>query len=174
MGSHFGHFNRRDIRLRFPTDPQDPWYAELQDVSDGFDRPRYHVTRAVDGPATEVKPGDTIWLVAQLYAPWGGSLPATLDGRIDVVHVTPSNGASGFRFGAADTSRWFHLTDATAQLRALQSVTHRQAATVLWKDQKHPIGKYLRRMRQLANGEVLQAWEAALPSRQCEFSPSSS
>lgn len=87
LGRSFIHFNRRDVKLRFPSDPNDPWYSEFQCPSDGFDRPRYHVTRAVHGPASQVEPGDTIWLVGQLYTPWGEGLPATLDARIDVADI---------------------------------------------------------------------------------------
>lgn len=169
MGGHFIHFNRRDIRLRFPSDPEDPWFKESQGALGEFDRPRYHITRAVEGPATDVGPGDTIWLVGQLYAPWGGRLPATLDARIDVADVKARKGGIGYRFAAADSSSWFPLTNSTAQLYALESVARGQDAALLWKDRKHPIGQYLQRMRKLASGEILRAWEADLQSRPFHF-----
>lgn len=169
MGSHFVHFNRRDIRLRFPTDPRDPWFSELQCESGGFDRPRYHVTRAVDGPALEVQPGDTIWLVGQLYAPWNERLPATLDARIDVEAVGPRDGGPGHRYAAAASSRWFPLTNSTAKLRALNCVGSTQQIAPLWKNRRHPLGRYLQRMRKLASDEPLREWEEEIESRPLHF-----
>ncbi|MEL7451332.1 MAG: hypothetical protein AAFN78_19115 [Pseudomonadota bacterium] len=169
MKQHFVHFNRRDIRLRFPIDPEDPWFSELQDKADGFDQPRYHVTRAIDGPAAEVESEATIWLVGQLYAPWGEQFPPTLDARVDVAEVNERNGKPGFRYAAADTSRWFDLTPATEQLRALQCTPRENGPLTLWKDPKRPIGHYLRRMRKLASGEILQAWEREQASRPLHF-----
>ena len=169
MGSHFIHYNRRDVRLRFPSDPRDPWFSELQGESDGFDRPRYHVTRAVDGPAASVEAGDTIWLVGQLYAPWGDHLPATLDARIEVADVRPRTGGSGYRFSAAETSRWFPLAECTAQLYALETVSASEGVSLLWKDHARPIGHYLRRMRKLSSSQGLQQWEAGLQARPLHF-----
>jgi hypothetical protein len=169
MERHFIHFNRRDIRLRFPTDPEDPWFSDLQSELDGFDRPRFHVTRAITGPADEVDAGDTIWLVAQLYAPWGECFPPTLDAKIDVASTAPRDGKPGFRYAAADTSRWFALTNATEELRALQCKTIGSDSSMLWKHVNRPIGHYLRRLRELANGEILKDWELRQQSRPLHF-----
>ena len=169
MASHFIHFNRRDIRLRFPTDPQDPWFSELQCDSGGFERPRYHVTRAVDGPAREVQPGDTIWMVGQLYAPWNACLPATLDARIDIETVGPRDRGPGYRYAAAATSRWFPLTDSTAKLGALNCVSSSQQIAPLWKNRRHPLGRYLQRMRKLASDDLLREWEVEIESRPLHF-----
>ena len=169
MIRHFIHYNRREVRLRFPADPQDPWFSELQEESAGFDRPRFHVTRAIDGPAASVKAGDTIWLVGQLYAPWGDQLPPTLDARIDVADVRPGSGGTGYRFAAAETSRWFALTECTAQLYALEVITAGAGAVPLWKDHARPIGHYLRRMREVSSSRELQEWEAGLKSRPLHF-----
>jgi len=169
MGRHFIHFNRRELRLRFPTDPEHPWFSELQSESGGFDRPRFHVTRATAGPAADVDSGDSIWLVGQLYAPWGERFPATVDARIDVSEVSPRNGQPGFRYEAADTSQWFALTDSTRELRALECTTHGGDNTSLWRDHGRPIGQYLRRIRELANGEILEAWAVEQKSRPLHF-----
>ena len=169
MGSHYIHYNRREVRLRFPTDPSDPWFSEEQGEAEGFDRPRYHVTRAVDGPAASVEAGDTIWLLGQLYAPWGDHLPPTLDARIDVAGVGRRNGATGYRYSAAETSRWFPLTECTAQLYALETITAAEGIVPLWKDHSRPIGHYLRRMRKLSSSRGLQEWEAGLGSRPLHF-----
>lgn len=169
MKRHFVHFNRREVRLRFPTDPDHPWFSELQSESDGFGQPRYHVTRATEGPAADVDSRDTIWLVGQLYAPWGERFPATLDAKIDVAAVGPRVGKPGYRFAAADTSRWFTLTDSTEHLRALNCPTRDGGTTCLWKSQSRPIGHYLQRIRELANGEILEDWESQQQSRPLHF-----
>jgi hypothetical protein len=168
MGRHFIHFNRRQLRLRFPSDPANPWFSELQGEADGFDRPRYHVTRANEGPAAEISAGDTIWLVGQLYAPWGERLPAAIDARIDVASVKPRDGCHGFRFEAAPSSRWFALSPSTCQLSALHS-RNQTRVNVLWKDTRRPLGQYCRRLRELANAEILQAWEADQAGKPLQF-----
>lgn len=169
MDRHFIHFNRRDIRLRFPRDPAHPWFSEFQNAADGFERPRYHVTRATGGTAGQVGAGDTIWLVGQLYAPWGEHFPATLDARIDVAEARPRQGEPGFRYAAAETSRWFALTDASEQLRALRSVASGRNPPLLWKDHDRLIGHYLRRLRELADAEILSDWEVRQQARPLHF-----
>lgn len=168
MNRHFIHFNRRDIRLRFPKDPEHPWFSELQDPKAGFDRPRYHVTRAADGVASEVGQTDTIWLVGQLYSPWGECFPPTLDARIDVEAVTAREGKSGYLYAAAGSSRWFALTRASEQLRALRCSTAR-GSSCLWKNHDRSIGHYLQRLRELTNAEVLEEWEVQQQSRPLHF-----
>ena len=168
MSRHYAHFTRRVLRLRFPEDPEDPWYSELQDVSGGLDRPRYHVTRAVSGRAADIKPGDTIWLVGQLYTPWGERFPAALDARIDVAAVTPRQGKPGFRYTAAETSQWLDLSDSTAALEALRCPND-NGPTRLWRDRDRPIGQYLRQIRAIANGDVLETWSADQRNRALHF-----
>jgi hypothetical protein len=155
--------------LRFPRDPQDPWFSELQGDSSGFGRPQFHVTKAVNGTAKEVQPGDTIWLVGQLYSPWGEELPATLDARIDVEAVGPRSGGPGYRYAAAASSRWFPLTNSTASLRALNCVSSTQQVAPLWKHPMHPVGRYLQRIRKLASDEPLREWEVEIESRPLHF-----
>ena len=169
MRRSFVHFNRRDIRLRFPSNPKSPWFSEFQGEADGFDRPRFHKTRAVHGPAAEVESGDTIWLIGQLYAPWGDRLPATLDARIDVAAIEPRTKGPGYRFAAAATSRWFPLTNSTEYLESLNSRTSGQVVVPLWKNRDNAIGHYLRQMRKLDNDEPLREWERKLKSKSLHF-----
>lgn len=169
MGDSFVHFNRRDIRLKFPRDPQHPWVSELQAETAGFERPRYHVSRAVDGPAAEVEQGDTIWLVGQLYAPWRDSLPASLDARIDVSCVQPREAGPGFRYTASESSRWFPLADLTSDLQALETYTSDHVCNRLWKDHNRPVGHSLQRMRRLAADDNLRDWEMKLSSAPLHF-----
>ena len=169
MSRSFIHFNRRDIRLRFPSNPEDPWFSEFQGNSDGFERPRYHATRAVHGSAADVEPGDTIWLIGQLYAPWGEQLPATIDARIDVTSIGPREKGPGYRYAAGAASRWFPLTNSTEYLRRLNSRTSRQVVTSMWSNRNHAIGHYLRQLRKLESDEPLREWEENFQSRSLHF-----
>ncbi len=62
MVNHYMHYLRHDVKIRFPKDLNDPFYAEVQDLDDGFERPMYHITRRNKGPASKVRPNDIIWL----------------------------------------------------------------------------------------------------------------
>ena len=168
MGNNFIHFNRREARLQFPDKPDDPWFAELQPDVAGFEIPKYHVTRANDGPAAEVKPGDTIWLIGQLYAPWG-KLPAALDARIEVASCRPGRNQNGFRYSALPSSRWFPLADATAVLSTLHSCRSDGSIHPVIKDANRPAGQFLRRMRRLASAAPLRRWEAELDAKGFDF-----
>jgi len=169
LKSHYIHFNRRDIRLRFPTEPSHPWFSEFQSQSGGLEGPQFHVTRAINGRASEVKCGDIIWLVGQLYAPWGECFPPTLDARIDVKAVHPRIGNPGYRYTAAETSRWFTLTDSTEYLHDLRCINSEGISSYLWKDHNRSIGLYLQQMRKLANGAILKDWEKLQDSKPLHF-----
>lgn len=154
--------------MRFPRDPKDPWFSELQPEPAGFARPEYHVTRAANGPAAAVRPGDSIWLVAQLYTPWG-KLPAALDARIDVSTVGPRHRGSGFRYAAAEGSRWFPLADVAGVLVRLESLRLDGTTQPVVKDLSRPIGRYLQRMRCLTSAAPLRVWEEQLSSSGVHF-----
>jgi hypothetical protein len=184
MGKHFIHFNRRQVRMVIPGHHTDPWFAEAQSTSGGFYRPKYHITRATSGPTAQVEPGDTIWLIGQLYSPWG-NLPPAIDARIDVAQRTEWHGESahgqgspqragenppcGFRFQAAQSSRWFCLADVSAVLPCLQTQRSDGRIAPLHKKPEQPIGHALRRMRRLVSGEPLLLWEQALEAQAFHF-----
>ena len=81
--AHFIHYIRRRVRFSYTQKKTSFWFAEVQSNKAGLDRPRYHITRSKIGVASEIKSGDIIWLIAQLYSP-SGSLPPAVDARIDV------------------------------------------------------------------------------------------
>ena len=157
----FIHYIRRDIRS-FKGESLDPlWCSEDQGPASGFEKPVYHVTRAINGPAAEVKPGDTIWIVGQLYSPWG-KLPAALDSRIDVTAVTElreDDKHTGYRFTAAASSRWFPLADSTRILQSLETTARGGTPQPLWPATNQSIGSFLQRMRKLTSDEPLRRWE---------------
>lgn len=164
MPDHFVHFNKREVVLNYPDDAKDPWFSELQPVSSGFENPVYHVTQAVDGVAATVKPGDTIWLFAQMRTPWG-PLPPALDARIDVRKVIKRIGGDpkkkGFRYIATESSRWFDYKDVTRWLDLLRTKSRAGEGRVR-HDDKVTIGKSLRKMRKLVSGKPLEEWERRL------------
>lgn len=136
-----------------------------------FERPQYHITRATDGPAAEVQAGDTIWLVGQLFSPWG-NLPPAIDARIEVAEVIKRYDGKGYRYTAGDDSRWFPLADASRVLRckSLETVTVTGKKQPLWASWQHkPIGHSLQRMRRLSSGHLLNRWEKVLDRRSVGF-----
>ncbi|MEJ2309769.1 MAG: hypothetical protein P8Z31_03830 [Gammaproteobacteria bacterium] len=177
MPNHYIHFNRRQVRLdphrKRDCEPQaqpesgperqdeQPWYAIKQDGDAGFERPMYHVTRAETASAAAIRPGDTIWLIGQLYTPWG-KLPAALDARFDVACVDRRKETKGFHYTAAESSRWFPCADVSRVLFSLTSKTASGRATPLVGDPDKPVGYYLRQLRRLVSAAGLQEWERKL------------
>ena len=171
MPNHYIHFNRRQVReeqclagcqgQRETRAAETPWYAEEQEDFAGFGRPLYHVTRATTGCAAQIAPGDTIWLVAQLYTPWG-KLPPALDARIDVEAVSRRRSTRGFLYTAADTSCCFSCADVTPVLHSLETQTASGRINPLVSDPAKPVGLYLRQLRRLADAESLVEWQRHL------------
>ena len=117
MAKHFIHYNPRRIVIRYPSNPNDPWFGEVQSPGDGFMKPMFHIARNGNGAVTNVEEGDTIWIVGQLFSLWG-KLPPALDARIDVGQIqNPDNRKK--RFAAQASSVWFSLKDGTNLLKNL-------------------------------------------------------
>jgi hypothetical protein len=121
MPQHFIHYVPRRIVLRFPDDPHHPWFAGVQDLDAGFSRPKFHVSRHKTRPTQQVRKGDTIWILGQIFSPLG-ALPPGLDARIEVRHVERSDDGK-FRFIATKHSHWFPLSNILQVLPELESVT---------------------------------------------------
>lgn len=167
MHQHFIHYLPRKIVTRFPRKPTDPWFSEAQNFGDGFSHPKFHTSRRATGPTRAVRPGDTIWLVAQVYSPWG-VLPPGIDACIDVERIEERNGGA-LRFVAATTSSWFPLADATAVLATLESTDASGLVAKVRNNPDMPIGHSLQSMRRLASAESLQAWSKELNPKQTHF-----
>ena len=150
--SHFVHYLRRKVvNLKYYS-PHHPWFAENQPDDQGFDMPKYHVTRSHSGPATRIVPGDTIWLFAQLSSPWG-KLPPALDAKIEVSAVTHQIASNGFqliRYEAGRNSIWFPLFDATTCIKNLTTLNSRGEVSNLVSSPQQPIGQALQSIRELA------------------------
>lgn len=167
MHQHFIHYLPRKIVTRFPRDPADPWFSEVQGLDGGFSRPSFHGSRRSTGPTRAVKPGDTIWLVAQIFSPWG-ALPPGIDARIDVEHIEEQSDGT-LRFIAAAASSWFHLADATGVLATLQSIDATGVVTKLRSRPGIPVGQYLQSMRRLVTAESLEEWTNKLKGTHAHF-----
>ena len=135
----FAHYMRRDVIQVNYQDPGDPWFSENQPDDQGFASPAYHVTRKSSGPAARVSKGDTIWLFAQLFSPWG-KLPPALDARIEVGGVEQREGGNGFRFRASRRSCWFPLFDASIALSKLKTRTGTGETMDLLSKSNQPVG----------------------------------
>lgn len=154
MPQHFIHYVPRRIVLRFPDDPNHPWFAGVQDLGAGFSCPKFHVSRRKTGPTQQVRKGDTIWILGQIFSPWG-ALPPGIDARIEVKHVEKSNDGK-LRFIATRHSHWFPLSDVSQVLPDLESVTGQGRINPLFKDPEAPIGRSLQSMRLLASADPLE------------------
>lgn len=159
MASHFIHYLKRQVIIRFPQNEADPFFAQYQNGIDGFERPMYHITRRTTGPATRIGPGSVIWLFSVLRSPWG-DLPPSLDAKfvVDRVEALPDR---RLKFYAARSSVWYPVADATVLLQTLRTV-NQNGESRLWADASKPIGFYLQSMRQLSNGDRPEKWASKI------------
>lgn len=132
----------------------------------GFDRPRYHFTGATTALVKGIRPGDAIWLVGQLATPWG-KLPVSLDARIDVAACEA--GPDGYTFLAGETSRWFPLADAAAELPKLFTRRKDGSVAPLTKNSLAPIGLVLQQLRKLNDARLLIEWVQMLDKKGYDF-----
>jgi hypothetical protein len=158
MPRHFIHYIPRRIVMRFPKERESPWFAGLPAPGEGFSRPMFHMSRRKTGPTRVVEPGDAIWIMSQIFSPWGSFLPPGLDARIDVEDIEEHNNHTR-RFVSADTSSWFSLADVTGVLVKDKVIS----------DPSMPIGHSLQSMRLLASPESLQAWSQKLATKRANF-----
>ncbi|QJW90836.1 hypothetical protein HNV11_16355 [Spirosoma taeanense] len=183
MPSHYIHYLPRRAYLRFLNDKQspnfeqqdrshtkdvdEPWYAEDQRLDSGFLRPTYHITRSNSGPAEAIKPGDTIWIISQLFSPWG-HLPPALDAKVDVQEVINQQDGT-IKFIAAASSIWFPLADISKILNELYTVPKIGQPTHLMSDKNKPVGIYLQSIRKLESSTRLLEWSNKLKKRDFKF-----
>ncbi|SED46847.1 hypothetical protein SAMN02787142_3221 [Burkholderia sp. WP9] len=170
MTQHFIHYIPRRIGASLPQKNEDLWFATSQDLGAGFRTPEFHTTRSKKGAAMRVRKGDVIWIVGQLFSPWG-MLPPGVDAMIrvrDIVHG--SNGS--IKFIASKSSKWLPLANATGVLRRLRTITIDGRGRALLGASYEPdaaVGRYLQSMRHLESGEPLVKWTERLASRPLSF-----
>lgn len=163
----FVHYLSRRIVVRFLHKASAPWFRNGLDLVEGFERPPKHVTRQRDGVSAQVRPGDRIWIVSQLFSPWG-SLPPGMDACV-IVSSVQNRKDGGFTFEAAPASRWFALVDARDLLTDLMTVNAKGEKRQLWPNPAKPIGQCLQRMRRLDVTRALQDWERRLGTLPLNF-----
>lgn len=166
--AHFVHYLRREVVQVAYDNPSDPWFAENQPDDQGLATPAFHVTRCTQGPAVRVAIGDTIWLFAQLFSPWG-KLPPALDARIEVTAIARPGNANGFRFKAGPESTWFPLSDASKTLSSLRTITADGATTSLLSSAMQPVGRALQSIRELDNEKVVLRSASKLAVAKVDF-----
>lgn len=167
MINHFIHYLTREVKSRFPKDPNDKFYAQVQGLKDGFERPMYHITRAKTGPATRVKAGDIIWLFSVLKSPWG-LLPPSLDAKFVVQKIEHLDDGR-IKFHANKKSRWFSLANASSIINNLKTFDTKGNEQKLQHNEEKPLGLQLESMRQLSNGNDLIIWSDSILKQDYHF-----
>lgn len=168
MNNQFIQYTKRKIVLRYPLDPTDVWYSELQDNEDGFYAPVFHVTRSASWPVTEIRTGDIIWLVGQLESPWG-RLPPSVDAKIVVSSATELALPKRIRFSAGDNSKWFPLRNASAMLSELTVISRSGNESQPYHPSKNNLGQAFQSIKKLANPNVLSDWAQMIDCADYDF-----
>lgn len=171
MANDFIHYIRRDVGVfNALTSTDKLWRTKGRPAMPAFEKPEYHITRSVEGPATEIKPGDTIWLIGQLFSPWG-NLPPALDSRIEVANIIKLCDGKGYKFTAGEQSRWFPLADASHILfsDSMRTLSRDGKEHKLWVSSQQPIGFSLQRIRKLVSSHPLRQWEESVDSGGFDF-----
>lgn len=167
MTKHYIHYLQRNVKIRFPKDLNSPFYAELQDLTDGFEHPKYHVTRRNTGPASRIETGDIIWLFSSLKSPWG-TLPPSLDAKFIIDKVQKLKDGR-IKYFANQSSIWFPLSDASRLIENLWTIDANGENRKLRKDQNKPLGFYLQSIRQLKESDQINKWASEVLSSAFEF-----
>lgn len=149
---HFAHYIKRTVvTAGVSSQARDLPYAEPQPETQGFSLPTYHSVPLNSGVALRVGVGDTIWLFSQLNSPWG-SLPPSLDGKIEVGEIAKSQGAAGrYRFGANDNSKWYPLFSAIELAGELNAIDAQGDVRDLLNTPRTAIGQALQFLREIAD-----------------------
>jgi len=168
MSNQYIHYTKRKIVQRFPPDINDPWYAELQKYSDGFDVPLFHVTRSSSWPATEIKAGDVIWLVGQLDSPWG-KLPPSIDAKIVVKSAIKFSAPSRTKFEAGNGSSWYPLRDASSMLSELIVCSKSGQHSSPFHSRLNNLGQAFQSIKKISNPGDINCWASQLESDNYDF-----
>ncbi|MEG0633640.1 MAG: hypothetical protein RR517_13985 [Pseudomonas sp.] len=154
MTRHFIHYVPRRIVSRFPDDPSHPWFAEAQASSAGFEQPLFHTSRRKTGPTRQIREGDTLWIIGQVFSPWGVLAPG-IDASIEVERVEQADDGK-LRFVASEHSQWYALSDVSRVLPLLRSVTAAGRSNPMCQNDVTTVGQCLQSIRQLESAEPLQ------------------
>lgn len=171
MAQHFIQYIKREIKLRYPKHPADPWYSELQHYQAGFSHPAHHITRATSYPVNKIQAGDVIWLVSQLKLQ-GQILPPAVDAKIVVSYVgafVKEQRVAGVRFCAGEGSCWLPLADATTLLAGLLVIKANNDQYQPFVSGRVDVGQAFQSIKKLANPEPLLNWQQQLAKAPVDF-----
>jgi hypothetical protein len=167
MPKHFIHYLTREVTAHIPKDINHPFYAENQNLQDGFERPMYHITRRNSGPVTKIKDGSVIWLFSILKSPWG-MLPPSLDAKFIVERIEYlSDGRT--KFHSTKNSEWYPLFDATKLIDKLKTIDNKGNEKKLRQDNGKSLGLYLQSIRELRDCNALIEWSNTIMQSKFDF-----
>lgn len=161
---HFAHYLIREINGWKKS--SEPFYSQLQNPDDGFDKPKFHITTRKSGPVTAIEKGSTIWLFSVLKSS-SITLPPSLDAKIIVEKVEVCGEKT--KFYASEDSKWFPLSDATKVIQNLYTIDKHNKENKLWADHNKPIGFYLQSIRQLSNYNKILEYSEFVNNSEFEF-----
>lgn len=171
MSDAYIHYVKRRVVSRYPKDVASPWFSELQAYDNAFERPVQHVTRSFSWPATDIRTGDIIWLVSQLFSPWG-ALPVSIDARIEVKAVEEKddhNGKTKLHYIAGSNSQWLMLYDASTTLAAIETVSKDGDISSLCDASATNIGQVFQSVRKIHRSDELEALASKLADKPYHF-----
>ncbi|MDB5240242.1 MAG: hypothetical protein JWP57_867 [Spirosoma sp.] len=137
-----------------------PWYGVIQPPDGGFYRPAFHIVKEKSGSVLAIEKGDTIWIISQLFSPWG-NLPPALDARIDVAGVEKLD-CGMVKFIASESSAWNLLSDMSVVLKNLTTISKKKRISRLWSCPAKPIGQFIQSIRKLESSNELIDWSDKL------------
>ena len=152
MQNHYVHYVKRKVRMRYRKDERHYFYSQEQQVDEGFEIPKYHVTKQISGPPSRIAIGDIIWLFSVLKSPWGCT-PPSLDGKLKIDSIKKTKDGYFEYLGNAE-SRWYMLNNATLALQKLKSINNNNVIKPIMT-KGLSIGQSLQGIRALQNPECL-------------------
>ena len=165
--NHFAHYLKRKVKMRFSKREIELFYKQNQNLEDGFDKPKYHITRRKSGPVTRIKTGDIIWLFSILESPWG-EMPPSLDAKIIVEEVRRTK-EGYYKFIAGPDSVWFNLNDATKCIAQIKTIDSKGNIKNLITKEKNILGKQLQSIRQIKNEKSLLDYLDVIENKGFDF-----
>jgi hypothetical protein len=167
MPKNFIHYLIREITSRIPKEINHPFYADIQNLADGFERPLFHITRRSTGPVTKIEKGSIIWLFSTLKSPWG-KFPPSLDAKIIVERIEYLSDGR-IKFFSTDKSKWYPLNDATKLIDNLITVDNKGNEKKLRQNNEKSIGIYLQSIRELGDVDALIQWSENVLNSEYDF-----
>lgn len=171
MPNEYIHYIKREIITDYPKDIAAPWFSVPEAYEKSLESPVYHITRSASWPATAITEGDIIWLVGQLFSPWG-KLPPSIDARIEVESVEKiqvNDEKSKLKYLASKNSNWFPLRDASDLFSKLQVVSKTRAVSIPYVQEKDNLGAAFRSMKKIYEPSEINQFAKSIESSPLHF-----